>query len=85
MILNNSDDTLWQFVDASRHGGTHIHTVQSPTPLLAASSETDAKVNDVIGARVISFFFFSVRFNFNALICEIMAADCNIVISRRIK
>lgn len=31
------------------------------------------------------YFFSRARFNFNALICEIMAADCNIVISRRIK
>lgn len=60
-----------------------IHKVQSPTPLLAGSGETDAKVNNAIGAPLISSS--RARFNFKALICEIMAADCNIVISRRIK
>lgn len=36
--LNNSEDTLQQFVDASRHGGTHrrphthVHRAQRPTP-----------------------------------------------------
>lgn len=56
--LRNSDDTLRQFVDARRHGGTHRHlrthtgSTESHTSFLAASSEADGKVNDVIGAPV---------------------------------
>jgi len=79
MRLNNSYD-----LNAPTPFHTDVQTAESHTPL--GRRENDAKVNDAIGTPLV--FIFSIQSassNFNALICERTTADCNIVISHRIK
>lgn len=87
--LNNSEDTVYQFVGCKqewRHTQVPSHTCAQSTEshTLLGSERWDWRAGERRD-RSRGYSFSSARFNFNALICEIMAADCNIVISRRIK